>query len=118
LLLFIRGGLMDAMATEGIRIEIGVNVETRRPSVVIFIGRMRGELTVAQARKFGQQLISAATEAEMQGFLLDWMTEHFGQFNVQQASTLAVQFKQYLAEQRRRRLRPDDEAGGDRPDRQ
>jgi hypothetical protein len=77
-----------------------MDVATRRPSVIFELGELTTAIPVERARWLGQQLIGIAMEAETQGFLLDWMTQHFGQFTTEQATTLAMQFRQYVAQQR------------------
>jgi hypothetical protein len=79
---------------------ISMNVPARRPSVILEVAQLKTGMSVEQARRLGQQLIGIATEAEIQAFLLDWMTQHFGQLSVDQASALAVQFKQFMDQRR------------------
>ena len=101
-----------------IKLSVQMNVPTRRPAVIFEFGQLTAPLSVETAHRLGQQLIDIAIEAEIRGFLLDWMTQHFGQFTVEQASALAMQFRQYLAQRRgagRGPAGPRPEGGGPAP---
>ena len=67
-----RQSLISAMPTE--EISIGVNLDFRacRALVKMGFGTCELLLTPDEARKFGEELIGAALEGEVQGFLLDW----------------------------------------------
>ena len=92
-------GMTDA-AEWPIEIDVKFSVDSRRAWVALRVGPTWAELPVAQARHIGEMLVGAATEAETQGFLLEWFTRKFGALDQQQATALAMQFRQFLMEQR------------------
>jgi hypothetical protein len=74
----------------------------RRAQVRVRVGEGEALMRPGEARNFGQQLIGAATEAEIQGFLRDWFAKHVGPLDVRQGTALAMQFRQYVAGLRKR----------------
>lgn len=53
------------------------------------------------AHEIGAKLMGSAVEAEIQGFLFDWITRHISPLDVNQASALAMQFREYLRNARK-----------------
>ena len=88
------------MPPANLSIDVVMNFDARRCSIRVRVGEVEAVMSPDSARTFGQQLIAAATEAEIQGFLIDWFTRHVGPLDVEQGTALAMQFRQYLAQQR------------------
>lgn len=81
-------------------IDVVMNFDARCCSILVRVGDGEVMMSPDGTRTFGQQLIGAATEAEIQRLLIDWFTRHVGPLDVEQGTALAMQFRQYLAAQR------------------
>jgi hypothetical protein len=95
-------GKIPPMPSAELAIDVIMNTAARRAEVRVRVGEGEALMRPEEARNFGQQLIGAATEAEIQGFLLDWFTKHVGPLDVQQGTALAAQCRQYVASLRKR----------------
>jgi hypothetical protein len=90
---------------------IGVNLDFAacRAVVRIGVGKCEALMSSDEARKFGEQLIGAAHEADIQGFLIDWFTKQVGPLDTAQGTAIAMQFRQYVAQQRKPKPPPSGE---------
>jgi hypothetical protein len=93
-------------------ISIGVNLDFAacRALVKMGIDNMDVLMTPEEARTFGAKLMGASHEAEVQGFLIDWITKQVGPLDTEQGTAIAMQFRQYCA----KRHPPKPGPGGDR----
>jgi len=89
------------MARIPFNIDVSIDVEAKAPMVILTLGGTKFELPVRDAHEIGANLMGSAIEAEIQGFLLDWITRHVTPLDVSQASALAMQFREYLRNVRR-----------------
>jgi hypothetical protein len=97
------------MPTDEISIGVNLDFVACRATIKMGVGKCQALLSPDEARKFGEQLIGAAHEAEVQGFLLDWFTKQVGPLDAARGTAIAMQFRQYVAKNRK----PEPPAGGE-----
>ena len=102
------------MPTDEISIGVNLDFAACRANVKMGGGKCQALLSPDEARKFGEQLVGAAHEAEVQGFLLEWFAKQVGSLDAAQGTAIAMQFRQYVAKHRKPQPPAEGEGKSDR----
>jgi hypothetical protein len=80
---------------------VSIDKAGKEPLVILTLAGRKIALPVRDAHEIGAKLTGSAIEVEIQGFLIDWITRHISPLDLNQASALAMQFREYLRNARK-----------------